>query len=95
MGFSGGSCSKVSACNAGDLGLIPWVGKFTWRRERLPTPIFLPEELHGQRSLVNYNPWGLKKLNMTERLSMHPINILTEMDNQFAISIFFIFKEWL
>ena len=43
---------------------------------------------------MKYNPWGHKKLNMTERLSMHPINILTEMDNQFAISIFFIFKEW-
>ena len=37
------SCSsdgKESACNVGDLGSIP--GKITWRRERLPTPVFLP-----------------------------------------------------
>ena len=29
----------------------PWVGKIPWRRERLPTPVFLPEEFHGQRTL--------------------------------------------
>ena len=29
-----------------------WVGKIPWRREWLPTSIFLPEEFHGQRSLV-------------------------------------------
>ena len=26
----------------------PWVGKIPWRREWLPTPVFLPEEFHGQ-----------------------------------------------
>ena len=31
---SGGSASKESACNAGDIGLIPGLGKFPWRRER-------------------------------------------------------------
>ena len=36
-GFPGGSASKESACNAGDLGLIdPWVGKISWRMQRLP-----------------------------------------------------------
>ena len=39
----------------------PWIGKIPWRRERIPTPIFLPGEFHGQRSLVVYNPWGHKK----------------------------------
>ena len=29
-----------------------WVGKIPWRRERLPSPVFLPEEFRGQRSLV-------------------------------------------
>ena len=38
--------------NAGDLSSIPGSGRFTWRREWLPTPIFLPEEFHGQRSLA-------------------------------------------
>ena len=46
-------------------GFDPWVGKIPWRRERLPIPVFLPGELHGQ-----YNPWGLKESDMTERLSL-------------------------
>ena len=36
------------------------------RRERLPTPVFLSGELHGQRSLVGYNPWGHKESDMAE-----------------------------
>ena len=35
-------------------------------REWLPTPVFLPGEFHGQRSLVGYSPWGRKELNTTE-----------------------------
>ena len=31
----------------------PWVGKISWRREWLPTPLFLPREFHGQRSLID------------------------------------------
>ena len=38
-----------------------WVGKIPWRREWLPTAVFLPGESHGQRSLVGYRPWGLKE----------------------------------
>jgi len=59
LGFPGGSDGKESDCNAGDLGLIPgfnlWVGKIPWRREWLPTPVFLPGELHGHRSLAGYS----------------------------------------
>ena len=47
----------------------PWVGKIPWRRQWQPTPVLLPEEFHGQRSLVGYNPWGHKKWDMTEHLS--------------------------
>ena len=36
------------------------------RKEWLPTPVFLPEEFHGQRSLVGYSPWGCKELDTTE-----------------------------
>ena len=32
----------------------------------LPTPVFLPGEFHGQRSLVDYSPWGCKELDTTE-----------------------------
>jgi len=35
LGFPYGSPGKESACNAGDLGLIPGLGRFPWRRERL------------------------------------------------------------
>ena len=37
-----------------------WVGKIPWRRAWQPTPVFLPEESLGQRSLVGYSPWGRK-----------------------------------
>ena len=40
-GFPGGSDGKESACNAGDLGLVSGLGKITWRKEWLPTPVFL------------------------------------------------------
>ena len=40
----------------------PWVGKIPWRRAWQPTPVFLPGESHGQRSLVGYSPRGQKKV---------------------------------
>jgi len=42
-----------------------WVGKFLWRREWQSTPVFLPGEFHGQRSLVGYSLWGQKELDTT------------------------------
>ena len=68
-GFPGGSDGKESACSAGDLGFYPLVGKIPWRREYLPTPVFLPGKSHGQRSLVGYSPWVRKELDTTERLT--------------------------
>ena len=44
------------------------------RREWLPTPVFLPGEFHGQRSLANRSPWGCKELGMTEQLKNNNIN---------------------
>ena len=38
------------------------VGKIPWRREWQPTPVFLPGESRGQRSLADYSPWGHKEL---------------------------------
>ena len=34
----------------------PWVSQIFWGREWLPTPVFLPGEFHGQRSLGDYSP---------------------------------------
>ena len=45
--------SEKSAClQCRILGLDPGVGKIPWRREWLPTPVFLPGECHGQRNLL-------------------------------------------
>ena len=55
--------------NTGDrreVGLILIVGKIPWRRAWQPSPIFLPEESHGERSLVGYSPWGPTELDTTE-----------------------------
>ena len=57
----GGSVVKESSCKGSRhrrCQFNPWVGKISWRRKWQPTPIFLPGELHGQRSLVPYSPWG-------------------------------------
>ena len=43
----------------------PWVGKIPWRKEFQSTPVFLPGEFHGQRSLAGYSPWGHKEVDMT------------------------------
>ena len=39
-------------------------------KEWQPTPVFLPEKSHGQRSLAGYSPWDCKEWDMTEQLSM-------------------------
>ena len=41
-----------------------------WRREWQPTPVFLPGESQGQRSLEGYIPWSCKELDRTERLTL-------------------------
>ena len=48
---------------------ITWVRKTPWRRKWQPTPVFLPGESRGQRSLVGYNPKGHKELDVTEWLT--------------------------
>ena len=48
----------------------PWIRKIPWRREWLPTPVFLPGEFHGQRSLAGYSPWGPKESDTTKWLTL-------------------------
>ena len=52
----------------------PWVGKVPWRRAWQPSPVFLPGEVHGQRSLAGYSPWGCKESDRTEGLTCKLIN---------------------
>ena len=50
---------KESACDSEDKGDVDSVpGKIPWRRVWQPTPVFLPGEPHGQRSLAGYSPQG-------------------------------------
>ena len=65
-GFPGGSAGKESACNAGDLGSIPGLGRSFGERNGLPTPVSWPGEFHGL-----YSPWGREESDMTEQLSLY------------------------
>ena len=52
---------RLSVClQCGRSGFDPWVRKIPWRRKWQPTPVFLPGESHGWRSLVGYSPWVAK-----------------------------------
>ena len=48
------------------LGFDSWVRKTPWRRKWQPTPVLLPGECHGQRSLEGYSPWGHEGSDTTE-----------------------------
>ena len=56
--FPGGTAVKESACNAGDWGSIPWVGKIPWRRNWQPTPVFLPRESPWTEEAGRLQPTG-------------------------------------
>ena len=49
---------------------VPWVRKVPWGGKWQSTPVFLPGEFYGQRSLVGYSPWGRKELDVTEQLTL-------------------------
>ena len=80
---------KNLPANAGDIirhGFNPWVRKMPWRRAWQPTPVFLPRECHGQRSLEGYSPWGCKELDAIEVTYTHThvsvsTNVLPSGDN--------------
>ena len=69
---------KNPLANARDIKgyrLDPCVGKIPWKRKWQPTPIFLPEKPHGQRSQAGYSPWGRKESDRTERLSTYACKV--------------------
>ena len=72
---------KNLPANTGDqrCGFDPWVRKIPWRREWLPTLVFLPGESHGQRNLVGYSPWDYKESDMTEVIEHAYMQDLTEI----------------
>ena len=67
---------KNVPANEGDkrrLGFDPWVGKIPWRRKWQFTPVFLPGESNGQRSLAGYSPESRKELNRSEHAHPHKL----------------------
>ena len=50
--------------------LDPWVRKIPRKRKIKPTPVFLPGEFHGQKSLGGFSPWYCKGSNTAEQQSM-------------------------
>ena len=69
-GFPGGASGKEPTCQCRRLkrcGFNPCVRKIHWRKWQ-PTPVFLPVESHGQKSLVGYSPWSREESDMTEAI---------------------------
>ena len=72
--FPGGASGKESGCQCRKCKkpeFHPWVGKIPSNRKWQSTPVFLPGNSHGQRSLAGCSPWGPKESDLTERLSTH------------------------
>ena len=87
--FSNGSSQSrdwTHCCNRP--GFNPWIEKIHWRRKWQPTPVFLPGEFHGQRSLVGYSPWGHKESDITEWLSLSLLLLLLLLDNCLFLFIY-------
>ena len=70
LGFPGGSDSKESACNVGDLGSIPGLRRSPGTGHGNPLQYSCLENPHGQRSLAGCSPWDCKKSDTTEQLSL-------------------------
>ena len=66
LGMPGGSTGKKIHLQCRRCKFELQVGKIPWKRAWQPTPVFLPGEFHGQRSLVGYSPEGCKESDMTE-----------------------------
>ena len=69
LGFPGGSDSKESACNPGDLGWIPELGRSPGGGHGYPLQYSCLEKPHGQRRLVGHSPRGHKESVMMEQLT--------------------------
>ena len=81
MGFPGNVSGKEPTCQCRRCKrdeFNPWVRKIPSRRAWQPTPVFLPEESHGQRSPAGYRPQGCKELNTaqeTQHICMHIVDM--------------------
>ena len=81
-GIPGSSVSKDSACNAGDLGSIPVLGRSPGRGHGNPLQHSCLESPLGQRSLAGYSPWVHTESDMTESLSTYIISYVEINEDQ-------------
>ena len=65
-----------------------------WRRKWQSTPVFLPGESHGQRSLAGCSAWGRKEADMTDRLTLSLSFFNTIVYPHTRIQHFFILQDW-
>ena len=77
--------STQSAYQCRRLGFDPWVRKIPWRRKWLCTPVLLPEQSQGQRSLASYSPWGRKRAKHDQTTTVHdnPLSFLLAIQQEF------------
>ena len=74
LGFPGGSDGKESACDAEDLGLIPWLESFPWRRGWQPIPVLSPGESPWTEE-PGWLLWGCKKSDTIEQHTSYILNM--------------------
>ena len=86
-GFPGGPSDREPTCQCRRCSFDPWVRMIPWRREQQSTPVSMPGESHGQRSLVGNSPWGRKEWTTTEWL-----NNWTCLVNEFWVELSFPFR---
>ena len=68
------------------------VGKIPWRKEWLPTPVFLPRGFHGLTSLMDYSPWGCKVSDMTNNYIV--VAIFIQLASFVILLILYILKQY-
>ena len=91
LGFTGGSeVKRLPAMQETWLRSLGW--EDPWRKKWQPTPVFLPGESHGERSLVGYSPWGRKEVDTTEWLTLtFSFIIRTDAEKEFNKMLFLCF----
>ena len=96
-GFPGGTSGKEPTCQCRRCkrhGFDPWVGKILWKRSWQPTPVFLPKEFHGPRSLASYTVHGIpKSWTWLKPLSMHVALITFSVVHYSFSKVFHLFKQ--
>ena len=84
LGFPGGTTGKQPPCQCRRCKrhrFDPWIRKIPWKRAWQPSPVFLPGEFHGQRSLAGYGPWGHRESDTPEAWAWAKINSCIQFPN--------------